>query len=184
MIYDSEYDIYYPFILTTTDETFLDPTPWSEDVYTDCSLRNHVMRIRTKSDYDTATFEDAYSGGKLAIYSKWVLYPSETYYNYLAPLVDGTPSFVQDYEYYDYANYGNRTEVSYTPSGGSPTGSDYPAALASQNRGGSTTNGAAANHLLTLMADYFGNAQIMTAPGPLPRSPPRAASSQTISHVN
>jgi len=171
MIYDSEYDTYYPFILTTTDETFLDPEPWTgppETVNPDCALRNHVMCTRTKSDYDTATFEDAYSGGKLAIYSKWVLYPPEGYYNYLAPLVDGTPSFVQDYEYYDYANYGNRTEISYTPSGGSPTGSDYPAALASQNRGTSTTNGAAANHLLTLMADYFGNAQIMTASGPPP----------------
>jgi arylsulfatase A-like enzyme len=163
--------VWYPFILTTTDETFLDPYLWTEPSVTinaNCALRNHVMCMRTKSDANTTNFASAYSGGKLAIYSKWLLnLPGG--YSYLAPIVDGTladgGTIVQDYEYYDYLNYNNRTEVSYLLSG-SQTGSDYPPALNGLASHGVTGSGAGAQHLLGMMATKFGNLQIHHATGP------------------
>jgi hypothetical protein len=180
--------VYYPFILTTTDELFLDTVPWTGNSYPKCALRNHVMCMRTKSDANYTDFYNVFSGAKLAIYSKWVLYPPSSFhepptnptattYNWLAPIVDGVLSddggvLSQDYEYYDYLNYNNRAEVSIpaTINGVSmQSGSDYPLAMNSIDRTGtgfSAGNGAAANHLLNLMKTQLGNLQMMTSAGP------------------
>ena len=183
-------DGHYPFILTTTDELFLDTVPWTGNAYPRCALRNHVMCMRTKSDANYTDFYNVFSGGKLAIYSKWALYPPSSFhepptnptatsYNWLAPIVDGVLSddgsvLTQDYEYYDYLNYNNRAEVSIaaTISGVSmQSGSDYPLAMSSIDRTGtgfSAGNETAANHLLNLMKTQFGNLQVMTSAGPPP----------------
>jgi hypothetical protein len=115
------------------------------------------MCIRTRSYDDTSNPESAYTGAKLAIYSKW-LYPPT---NPLAPVVDGTNYtsldstwITQDHEYYDYENYGNRVE----------TGNDYYDALTSYDKTG-TGSGAAAHQLLTDMAAAFGNLEIQTSGG-------------------
>jgi hypothetical protein len=161
--------VWYPFILTTTDETFVDLFPWTNPaVYNiNCALRNHVMCMRTKSDANHTYSTSAYYDGKLAIYSKWLLNPS----SYSTPIVDGTlgegGTIVQDYEYYDYLNYNNRTEVSYLVNG-VQTGSDYQPALKGLDSHGVTGKGAAAQHLLNLMAAQFGNMQIETSVGPPP----------------
>jgi hypothetical protein len=158
----------YPYILTTCDETFLDPYLWTNPVAFDnikCVLRNHVMCIRTKSDYSMADFESAYTGGKLAIYSKWPLYPS----SYNTPIVDGTLStgIVQDYEYYDYLFYQNRIEVSWALSGNpnGQTGSDYWPAMKSADRPGLSGSGANANAMLQLIKGNFGNMPMLQPGG-------------------
>jgi hypothetical protein len=143
----------YVYVLTTTDETYIDNQPYNGSKNIDCLLRNHVMCIRTKSYDDTSNPYSAFTGGKLAIYSKWV-YPPPL--NIAAPIVDGSnysaqdPTWImQDYEYYDYENYNNRTELL----------NDYVSALNSVNEHGSSTNGAAAHALLTDMLTAFGNMQ-------------------------
>ncbi|HLJ94727.1 MAG TPA: sulfatase-like hydrolase/transferase [Gemmataceae bacterium] len=155
---------WYPFILTTADETHIDQTSWNGKVYPACACRNHVMCIRTKSDANINNFSTAWSGGKLAIYSKWVTYPGPNY-DYSAPIVDGTlpggELIIQDYEYYDYLNYNNRAE----------TGNDYPAALNSQG-----TNGAGAHQLLTDMLNQLGNMQIWKGQGQTQQASGLAAS--------
>jgi hypothetical protein len=143
----------YAFILTTTDETYVDVQLWSGDKNIDCWLRNHVMCIRTKSEEDHGVPTSAFTGAKLALYSKW-LYSLPNYTAPVYPIVDGTLGgtdlIVQDYEYYDYENYQNRTEI----------GNDYLSALASADAAGLPGSGAAAHILLVDMVNAFGNLQI------------------------
>jgi arylsulfatase A-like enzyme len=145
----------YAFILSTTDETYVDYMQYSEMTNVNCSLRNHVMCMRTKSYDDLTNPSTAYSGGKLAYYSKWVLYPS----SYTAPIVDatlgGTDLIIQDFEYYDYLNYNNRGE----------TGNDYYDALNAIDGHGITGSGPGAQSLLRDMLRAFGNMQLESAPG-------------------
>jgi hypothetical protein len=140
---------HYAFILTTTDETYLDAQLWNggnENI--DCSLRSHVMCIRTKSYDDLANPATAFTGGKLAIYSKWMYSPPA----YTVPIVEGrlsvgTDLIVQDYEYYDYENYQNRTEL----------GNDYYNALNAIDAAGLPGSGVLAQQVLSNMAGAFGN---------------------------
>ncbi len=143
----------YAYVLTTTDETYTDyryygGTGGAPTTNIDCSLRNHVMCIRTKSDEDHSTPTTAYTGAKLALYSKWVLNPQM---NYSYPVIDaslgGTDLIVQDYEYYDYLNYQNRIEV----------GNDYATALAGADGHGISGSGPGAQALLTEMLNALGN---------------------------
>jgi arylsulfatase A-like enzyme len=123
-------NVWHPFILTTTDEFGANALPWTNPVKYNYNpaLRSHLICMRTKSDASEAGLINPYGGGKLVIYSKWADVPQ----SYFAPIVDGTlasgGAIVQDYEYYDYQNYQNRTEVSYLLNG-NQTGSDYPPAL-------------------------------------------------------
>jgi hypothetical protein len=128
------------------------------------------MCIRTKSDADHSNSASAYTGAKLAIYSKWLLNPSSYGFSYSVPVVDGTSAsgaITQDYEYYDYQNYQNRTEVSWylddNPS--DPSGSDYPLALNGQDAHGVSGSGTGAQQLLAAMKAALGNLQIYTAEG-------------------
>jgi arylsulfatase A-like enzyme len=146
----------YAFILTTADETYVDTQHWNGGVSNiNCSLRNHVMCMRTKSYDDLGSPASAYTGGKLAIYSKRLYSPS----TYAAPIVDGTLGgtdlIVQDFEYYDYTNYSNRIE----------TGNDYVNALTAVDENGVVGSGAAAQQLLSDMSTALGNLQIKNAGG-------------------
>ncbi len=137
----------YSYILTTTDETIIDRKFYKGTTTIDCSLRNHVMCIRTKSEENHSLPSSAYTGGKLAIYSKWLLYP--TSYNY--PIIDatlgGTDLIAQDFEYYDYLNYQNRGEV----------GNDYATALSGADGHGISGSGPGAQSLLADMATALGS---------------------------
>lgn len=159
-------NVWHPFILTTTDEFGANALPWTNSVKYNYNpaLRSHLMCMRTKSDASEAGLINPYAGGKLVIYSKWVDVPQ----SYFAPTVDGTlasgGAIVQDYEYYDYQNYQNRTEVSYLLNG-NQTGSDYPPALRGEDSHGIAGSGPGAQHLLSMMATNFGNMQIQNALG-------------------
>jgi arylsulfatase A-like enzyme len=149
----------YAFILTTTDETYVDAQHWNNNqTNINCLLRNHVMCMRTKSYDDLSSPASAYTGAKLAIYSKWLYSPP----SFAAPIVDGTsytesdPTWiVQDYEYYDYPNYSNRNE----------TGNDYVNAYNAVDENGVAGSGVAAQQLLSDMSTALGNLQIRTAGG-------------------